>query len=328
MTSLTDMLPEMREPADEVLPREIDYVTQDLRHAIPRWHFAMMNDGERNAAFAKAIETLDFEDRTVLDIGTGTGLLSMLAVRQGARHVYACEANPAIARTAERIVRTNGLADRITVIPKLSTTLIPDVDIPTPLDVLISETVDCGFVGEGFLPALIHAQRELLRPDPQMTPVRFSLKACLLSSEQIYDLNRVRSVFGFDVEDFNQFSTSGYFPVRSETWDHKLVSNIAECVHCDFRECDQYARSVILDMDVTSDAVIHGVLFWFEMWLNDGIVLTNSPENKKSHWMQAVQVFEKPVFATRGEVKTMRFSIRPTQVAFSLEDRDQLPKAL
>lgn len=63
------------------------------KHAsIPKWHFAMMTDEHRNGAYEKAIckavklhSTLAAEPNDVhaLDIGAGSGLLSMFAARQG-----------------------------------------------------------------------------------------------------------------------------------------------------------------------------------------------------------------------------------------------------
>merc|ERR1712142_204526 len=66
---------------------------------VPRWHFRMLNDVGRNAKFADAIvKTVRRWKRRkgeknpvrVLDIGAGTGLLSMVAAREGC-DVTACE---------------------------------------------------------------------------------------------------------------------------------------------------------------------------------------------------------------------------------------------
>ena len=71
----------------------------------------------RTRAYQRAIEENpdDFKDKIVLDIGCGTGILSIFAARAGAKHVYAIE-NAEIALFAEEIIKRNGLQSKITVI--------------------------------------------------------------------------------------------------------------------------------------------------------------------------------------------------------------------
>jgi type II protein arginine methyltransferase len=67
-----------------------------LNYAVDRWHFRMLNDTARNSAFDQAIQQVVKElsesnpgkKVTCLDIGAGTGLLSMMAIRAGACHAY------------------------------------------------------------------------------------------------------------------------------------------------------------------------------------------------------------------------------------------------
>lgn len=59
------------------------------------------------------METLDFEGRTVADVGTGTGVLSIAAARAGARKVYALDIDAEAVEEAQSNVRLNGLTDRI-----------------------------------------------------------------------------------------------------------------------------------------------------------------------------------------------------------------------
>jgi predicted RNA methylase len=56
-----------------------------------------------------------FKDKIVLDIGCGTGILSMFAARAGAKKVYAIECS-AIAKQCKKIIKANGFEGTIEVI--------------------------------------------------------------------------------------------------------------------------------------------------------------------------------------------------------------------
>src|SRR5271170_6846982 len=86
---------------------------------VPQWHFPMMHDAPRNQAYDAALRRAA-PGRRVLDIGTGAGLLAMMAARAGARHVTTCETVPQIAARARTVIDGNGLADRITLHAKRS----------------------------------------------------------------------------------------------------------------------------------------------------------------------------------------------------------------
>jgi type II protein arginine methyltransferase len=81
--------------------------TENGSWRVPRWHFAMMNDEGRNQAFNAAIRNSVTSDSTVLEIGTGAGLLAMMAAKQGAT-VFTCESIPQLASLAEEVIQHNG----------------------------------------------------------------------------------------------------------------------------------------------------------------------------------------------------------------------------
>ena len=78
---------------------------------VPGWHFAMMDDKKRNEAYEAAIRRAA-PGKRVLDIGTGAGLLALMAARAGAAKVTTCEAVAAIAERARQIIVANGMGDR------------------------------------------------------------------------------------------------------------------------------------------------------------------------------------------------------------------------
>ena len=101
-----------------------DYVEAEMnlaaikRLAVPDWHIPMMNEDFRNNAYQKAIKSAVQDRDVVLDIGTGAGLLSMIAADCGAKEVISCEVSPTISKIADKIIQKNGFADKIKLINK------------------------------------------------------------------------------------------------------------------------------------------------------------------------------------------------------------------
>lgn len=90
----------------------------------------------RTSTYQKAINGNynDFNDKIVLDVGAGSGILSFFAAQAGARKVYAVEASN-MAQYAQQLVAANNLSDRITVIAGK----IEEIELPEKVDIIISE---------------------------------------------------------------------------------------------------------------------------------------------------------------------------------------------
>jgi 2-polyprenyl-3-methyl-5-hydroxy-6-metoxy-1,4-benzoquinol methylase len=80
-------------------------------------HEVMLADWPRNSAYRNFFErNADLvRDKVVMDVGAGTGILSLFAASVGAKRVYAVEASET-AHLCKEIVAQNGLADKITVL--------------------------------------------------------------------------------------------------------------------------------------------------------------------------------------------------------------------
>lgn len=293
--------------ADPSTPRA-DLVSDFATKTIPRWHFAMLNDHERNDAFAVALERRIRPGSHVLDIGTGTGLLAMMAIQAGAGRVTTCEANPLLAEIARQLITAHGMEKEITVIAKSSTDLVVGRDIDAPADLVVSEIADCGLIGEGLLPTIRHARKHLLADGGQLLPQSARLFGFLLESPVVVGLNRVSAAGGFDVRLLNMVATQGHFPVRLSTWPHRVLSETAELASFDLLVDPLQDGHRTITLNVTADGVAHGLIAWFEMDLGAGVVLRNSPENLGSHWMQALVSFDRPVVMTAGS--TLELELR------------------
>lgn len=72
----------------------------------------MLQDLARNQFYADSFgrNKAQIKGKIVLDVGCGTGILSMMAAKAGAKHVYAVEMSD-IADLAKLIIQENGYGD-------------------------------------------------------------------------------------------------------------------------------------------------------------------------------------------------------------------------
>ncbi|MCA1568071.1 MAG: 50S ribosomal protein L11 methyltransferase [Acidobacteria bacterium] len=268
---------------------------------IPRWHFEMLNDEQRNAAFEKALAKVVTADSLVLDIGSGTGLLAMMAARARAGKTISCEMVAPLAELAREVVARNGFAGKIQIMGKKSTDLVVGSDMPQRANLLVTETVDCGLLGEGIVPSIAHARANLLTEDALIIPRSASVYAMLVESKRLRGLNSVDRCAGFDLGLMRQYATPHYFPVRLAAFAYEALTGPFEVFRFDFaRELILPSRKTI-SVPVTRDGTCHAVVFWFHMQLDEEISISNEP-GSTTHWEQAIQCLKHEMTVRAGDV--------------------------
>ncbi len=266
-----------------------------LKRPFPTWHYAMLNDHARNAAIAAAIRDLDLKGRTVVEIGAGSGIIAILFARAGAQRVIACEMNPAMAQVAIETIHRAGMAERIALLPMSSTMAIDQGLLPEEPDVIFTETVDCGVIGEGFH-AIARDVRRTAGPKTVMLPREIRQYGMLIHSPAIFGLNHVDSVFGVDMAPLNAFSTRTYFPVRAAWHGFEPLTRPALLRTYDYlREMP----AAPVRVRATVSGLAHGVLSWFELQMGRHVITNAVGEH--SHWHQAFHPFPKPLKVQEGQ---------------------------
>src|SRR6185437_11750421 len=132
--------------------------------SVHRW---MLRDRVRNEAYRQAIARAVKPGDVVLDIGAGTGLLSVFAAQAGAATVYAVERTP-IAVIAERMMKSNGVDGRVAVVHGD----LEDIDLPEKVDAIVSEWMGGLGVDENMLAPVVMARNRWLKPGGKMLPER------------------------------------------------------------------------------------------------------------------------------------------------------------
>jgi protein arginine N-methyltransferase 1 len=136
----------------------------------------MLKDRVRTDAYCHAISQNRhlFKDKVVLDVGAGTGILSMFAARAGARKVFACECSSINVQTRQ-IVADNGFADVITVLSGRVEDLPALPEGIEKVDIIISEWMGYCLFYESMLNTVLLARDRWLAPGGLLFPDRATL---------------------------------------------------------------------------------------------------------------------------------------------------------
>lgn len=295
----------------------------NLRNAyhdvVPAWHFAMLDDEKRNSAFETAIRRA-VPGKQVLDIGTGAGLLAMMAARAGAAHVITCETIGIVAERARQIIAANGLADKVSVVAKPSTELILGVDMKQQAEVLITETFASGVVGEGVLQTLEHAHANLLSTNAVVVPQAASVMGYLAGGGRLGGLLFAGRVAGFDLSGFNDFAPTR-LPVSLNGVAHHVMSADTEFARFDFRQREFPMTSVPVNMDATLSGSCAGVVQWMRLELDSDTRYENRPTLDTEfcgHWTHMLHRFPQLMQVRAGESVPVIFRHDRAQITLTL----------
>ena len=316
--NLDALLKEMSEPAEALLyyrkvlaisPNNIGaqqgaYLS--LSRTVPEWHVPMMNEQNRNSAYYDALKAVVKPDSTVFEIGTGSGLLAMMAAKLGAKLVTTCESVPLLAETAQQIIADNHFQKTIKVIAKKSTDIEIGAELEAKADILVSEIFSSELLGEHVLPSLEDAKRRLLKPNGKVIPAAGSIMVGLFSGEDIKRNLLVEDAFGFNLQGFNKIVSNKRMIARNDL-NIELLSNGIEAFNFDFEgESSFPAQSKSLQITVTKTGLCYGLVQWMQLDMNGDkkVMFENHPSqtSKVSNWQQCAYLFDAPIDVEAGQV--------------------------
>ena len=325
---------------------------------VNNWHFAMLNDVDRNAKFDLAIREAvaalapEVGRVRVLDLGAGSGLLSMMAARAGADKVYAVERSALLSQLGPETLRRNGFGvgpgERVSWLAKSSRDVaLADLD-GAPCDVLVSETLGVTVLDEQALGFMADARARLLRARARAPgggayatiPRRVTTVAAVIRCDDLHELLHVDRAAGFDVRGVNSLRQSGGDGMRRSSRDfgfmlrevpHEIVAGPFEIFTIDFAtdNATQFeGLRVVRAGRARSAGAIHAVVAWFEADLNPSgsISLSTSPwasDNsfaRQQHWGQLLHVLpvdeSGPSHVRAGDTIELSTSVTEKHIVF------------
>ena len=248
-----------------------------LGSLLPGYHVPMMNDSRRNAAWDQALRAAVEPGMLVLDIGTGAGMLAMMAARAGAS-VVTCESNAAAACIARDLVRRNGLDERIRIVPKNSRDLRVGVDLERPADLLVCDIFADELLTFGPLAAVHDARERLLRAGAATVPVAVALKVALARWDDYRRTGSIAGACGFDLDDFAGFVPAALQRPIDMPGLH-LMSEAGEAFRFELagprvattERCETTLR-------ITETGAANALVRWIRLELDEHIALEARPE--------------------------------------------------
>lgn len=277
-------------------------------------HILMVNDLARGEKYLEAMHAKIRPGDIVLEVGTGAGLLTCMAVRLGAKHVYTVERSPALYAVAQKVFAANGLSDKITLVHAGSEELRALGVVREPVDVFVTETIGALGLEEGIAPVFEHV-RPLLAPNARVIPENVRFKQCLVNMTGVRERVEIfQPVFGFDLSALNTESPSNQFLWLNVIEPWREVSTIAETPAYDLMSfAPGQSRHEML---LYTDNVCDGMLTWSEFKLADQIVIETRYRQVNDTWANCIH-FMKRTKVAYGQRCNSEFRIHDDKVTWT-----------
>ncbi|HEX5634174.1 MAG TPA: 50S ribosomal protein L11 methyltransferase, partial [Gemmatimonadales bacterium] len=254
-------------------------------------HLAMLADEPRVAAYRAAIER-HAPGRFVLELGTGSGVLSIFAARAGARRVLAVEES-AIAGLAAELFAANA--------PTIELAVRSSRDLVLPDDqraeVIVHELLGADPLAEGLLPTIADARRRLLAPGGRLLPSRLELYATGVAlTEAPVDravaqtqTTAIAARHALDLAPLSRAlaalpDRAYQHTVRGASFELLTEPTLLHDLDLTTVDEDACAATLTRTLTATRAGTLSAVLLHFRAHLDHDLVLSNGPELPETHW--------------------------------------------
>jgi ubiquinone/menaquinone biosynthesis C-methylase UbiE len=276
-------------------------------------HHTMLKDRVRTEGYRDAIHAVVRPGDVVVDLGCGTGVLSIFASQAGAARVYAIE-RTSIVKVAEQVAAQNGISN-ISFIPRKADAVV----LPEPVNVLVSEWMGEFLFQEKMFEAVVRMRDRVLAPGGKMLPLRARLHAALMADAAFHAECSYFSQKPYGI-DYAPVGDWLFRRAYTRIVDPKLlVSDPVDLGGIDMMTCSaELPPAFRATFTARQDAVAHAICGWFSVDLSEAHSFDTGPHSTPTHWQQKVFPFVEPVVLRAGE--PVRIEVRALRVG-----KDQSP---
>ncbi|KAI0249591.1 S-adenosyl-L-methionine-dependent methyltransferase [Lactifluus subvellereus] len=267
-------------------------------------HEEMLKDTVRTGSYRAAIvnNPLLFKGKTVLDVGCGTGILSMFAARAGAAHVVGIDMSNIIDQ-AVKIVEANGFKDTITLVKGK----LEEAELPIKqFDIIISEWMGYFLLYESMLDTVLEARDRYLKPGGLLFPDHATMYIAAIEDQEYKEekINFWDNVYGFD------YSCIKDIALREPLVDTVELKAVATdpCVlkRIDLRTAkkEDLTFTAPFELRATRNDYVHAFLAWFDITFDcthKKVSFSTGPHAKYTHWKQTVFYTPETLTISEGE---------------------------
>ncbi|KAJ1981196.1 Nuclear SAM-dependent mono-and asymmetric methyltransferase [Dimargaris cristalligena] len=303
--------------SNSITPAKADLTSKDYyfdSYAHFGIHEEMLKDEVRTVSYQNAILQNKhlFEGKVVLDVGCGTGILSMFAAKAGAKLVIGVDMSNIIDK-AKQIVADNGLSDKVTLLKGKMEEVVLPVD---HVDIIISEWMGYFLLYESMLDTVLVARDKYLTPGGLIFPDTATMHIAAIEDG---DYRKEKIDFWDDVYGFNMRA------IKEVALKEPLVDTVdPEAINttdCIFKTIDittvtkeELAFTAPFHIQCTRRDYVHALLVWFDISFDachKPVRFTTGPRGKYTHWKQTVFYLPEPLVTEAGEPITGEITSRP-----------------
>ena len=280
-------------------------------------HRLMLRDEVRTGTFKEAILQSVVEGDVVLDIGSGSGILSILAAKAGAMKVYAVE-KTGIANFARELIEKNGLKDCV----KIFEDNIENISLPQKVDVIVSEWMGGFAVDENLLSPLLTARDRWLKPEGKILPHHVtSWMALALDINHDTEMQFWKSrPYEVDMDLVRQYTVQEVLWTRHNVTDESLLSKPKQMWEIDLHaypiEQAKGPFNSSLSFSVIREGKLNALATWFNATFPSNIKLSNAPGAPKTHWGRYVFPLDNTVLVHPGSKIDVKFACEPEKAGY------------